>query len=336
MVLHFREATSVYRKTLPYVLLQFAIGVLFAIIGVVYLGLVGWLAIRFLAGDGGWSLLIVAAVMVVSVVIFAGVWRLVQRYVLYLVKTGHVAVIAHIVEEGEAPENQISYGMNQVKEYFVSASGLFVVNELIDAVLEQFNRAVARIQDMIPIPIPNQLQTLISVLQKSVVLAVRYLDNAIIAYMFMDRNENRWESARDGIVLYGKTWKMVLGSTLVMVLGMYALSFVLLTLLAPVSVVLDVLPATLEAFSWLLVLGGVAIVHTGIVKPWVKTVVITTFLIEQRDQIPDQETADAISERSEKFREVVDKAERNEPIDEEQPDTDEAPEVAGDAESDLA
>lgn len=335
MVLHFKEATSVYRKTLPYVLLQFAIGVLFALLGVVYLGLVGWLVVRFVAGDGGWSLLIVAAVMLISLVLFAAAWRLVQRYVLYLIKAGHTAVIAHIVEEGEAPENQISYGMNQVKDYFVSASGLFVVSELIDAVLKQFNRAVGRIENMVPFPIPKQLQTLITVLQKSVVLAVRYLDDAIIAYMFVDRNDNRWESARDGLVLYGKTWKMVLGSTLVMVIGMYALSFVLLSLLAPVSAALDVLPAALEAFSWLLVAGVVAIVHTGIVKPWVKTVVITTFLIEQREQSPDQETTDAISERSETFREVIEKAENNDPIDEKQPESGGAPEAAGEAESDL-
>ncbi|QCS42698.1 hypothetical protein [Natrinema versiforme] len=321
MVLHFREATDVYRKTLPYVLLQFGIGVAFALIGVLYLGLIGWLGFRFAAGGGGASLLIVAGVMLFGLVTFGAIWRLVQRYVLYMVKTGHVAVIAHVVEEGKAPDDQISYGMNQVQEYFVSASGLFVINDAIDAVLKQFNRAVARFQELIPLPIPQQLQTLLEVLQRSVVLAVRYLDEAIIAYMFVAESENRWQSARDGIVLYGKHWKAVLGSTLLVVGGMYVLSFVLLTLLAPFAVVLDVLPTALEAISWLLVAGLIAIVHTGIVKPWVKTVVITTFLIEQRDDVPDAETRDWISERSERFADVVEKAENDEPIDENRSET---------------
>ncbi|RKD94625.1 hypothetical protein ATJ93_1460 [Halopiger aswanensis] len=321
MVLHFKEATSVYRKTLPYVLLQFGIGVVFALFGIVYLSLVAWLGARFLWGDGGTSLLIVALVMLIALASFAYVWRLIQKYALYMVKTGHIAVIAHIVTEDEVPENQIKYGMTQVGEYFKSASGLWVASEVIDAVLKQFNRAVARLEKMIPVPIPQQLQTLVTIVQKSIVLAVRYLDNAIIAYMFVDRDENRWKSARDGLVLYAKTWKMVLGSTLVIVVGMYILSFVLLSLLAPVSVALDFLPTSLEMISWLLVGGMVAVVHTGVVKPWVKTVVITTFLIEQRDETPDSETMVWIAERSEKFREVVTKAENNDPLGDEQSET---------------
>ncbi|THE65635.1 hypothetical protein D8Y22_06800 [Salinadaptatus halalkaliphilus] len=335
MVLHFREATSVYRQTLPYVLLQLAIGVVFGILGVIYLSLVGWLGYRFFVGGGGWSLLIVGGVMLVGLVSFALVWRLIQKHFLYMIKTGHVAVIAHIVEEGEVPDNQISYGMRQVKEYFVEATALWTVSMVVDAVLKQFNRAVARIQDMIPLPIPPQLQTLIAVAQKSIGLAVRYLDNAIIAYMFVDRNDNRWRSARDGLVLYGKTWKTVLGSTLLIVIGMYVLSFVLLALLAPLAVALDFLPTSLELVSWLLVGGMVAIVHTGVVKPWVKTVVVTTFLIEQRDEEPDSETMEWIADRSDRFGEVLEKADADESLVDE-PSEPETPDTPTDPGSDPA
>ena len=315
MVLHFREATRVYRRTLPFVLLQFGIGVLFSMFGVLYLGLLAWLGTRFLSGDGGTGLLILAGVMLFGLITFAGIWRLLNHYVLYLVKTGHIAVIAHVVDTGTVPENQLRYGIEQVSEYFVSASALFGMSELIDAVLQGFNRTVARVQSMIPIPLPSGLQNLIDLLQKSVELTVSYLDNAIIAYMFVDRNENRWASARDGLVLYGKTWKMVLGSTLLIVVGMYALSFVLLMILVPIGAALDVLPTTFEAASWLVILGLVAVVHAGIVKPWVKTVVITTFLIEARDETPDSETMDWIAERSPRFGEILEKAETDERVD---------------------
>ncbi|NGM68996.1 hypothetical protein G6M89_08215 [Natronolimnobius sp. AArcel1] len=322
MVLHFKEATSVYRKTMPYVLLQFGIGVVFALIGVIYLSLVTWLAFRFFFGDGGLSLLIVGGIMVAGFVSFAYVWRLIQQHFLYMVKTGHVAVIAHIVDEEEVPENQIKYGMQQVQEYFLSATGLWTVSMLVDVVVKQFNTAVARVEDMIPLTIPPQLRTLIAIVQKSIALAARYLDNAIIAYMFVDRNENRWESARDGLVLYGKTWKMVLGSTLVIVLGMYVLSFVLLSMLAPVAVAIDFLPGSLQIISWLFVAGMVAVVHTGIVKPWVKTVVITTFLIEQRDKTPDSKTMGWLEEKSPKFSELQEKAANNAPLGDDQSDHD--------------
>ena len=316
-----------YGKTLPYVLLQFGIGVAFAFFGIVYLSLVAWLGARFLWGDGGTSLLIVAAVMLIGLATFVYVWRLLQKYVLYMVKAGHVAVIAHIVEEGDVPDDQIKYGMRQVGDYFESATGLWAASVVIDAVLEQFNDAVARVEELIPLPIPPQLETLIEVVQKSVTMVVRYLDDAIIAYMFVDRNENRWQSARDGLVLYAKTWKTVLGSTLLIVGAMYALSFVLLSLLAPVSVALDVLPTSLEMVSWLVVGGMVAVVHTGVVKPWVKTVVVTTFLVEQRDETPDSETMDWIADRSERFGDVMTKAENDEPLDGGRSDSGGAPEA---------
>lgn len=319
MVLHFRKATSVYTKTLPFVALQFAVGILFAVLGVVYMSLVALLAYRFIWGGGGWSLVIVALVMIAGFASFAFIWRLLNKYVLYMVKTGHVAVIAHIVEEGEVPENQISYGVKQVGEVFVTATGLFAVSMLVDAVLEQFNRAVARVQNMLPIPLPANLRTLITILQKSITLAVKYLDNAIIAYMFVDRNG--WASARDGVVLYAKTWKMVLGSTLLIVVGMYVLSFVLLTLAAPLALALDFLPTSIELLSWLFVAGLVAVVHTGIVKPWVKTVVITTFLIEQREHTSDSETMKRVAERSDRFEELMAKAENDEPIADDEPET---------------
>ncbi|AXR81959.1 hypothetical protein [Natrarchaeobaculum sulfurireducens] len=328
MVLHFRKATSVYKKTWPYVLLQFGIGVLFALLGVAYFGLALWLVYRFLWAGGGVSLLVVAVAMLAVLAVFAFVWRLIQRYVLYMVKAGHIAVIATAVETDTVPENQIRYGVEQVGENFFSASGLWVVDEVIDAVLRQLSRSVARFQQLLPVPVPRNIQVLFTLLERSVTMAVSYLDNAILAYIFVDDTENTWRSARDGVVLYGKTWKLVLGSTIAIVFGMYALAFVLAMVLAPLAVALDFLPTTIEALSWLLVGGMVAVVHTGIVKPWVKTVVITTFLVEQRDHTPDSETMAWIEERSDRFAELVEKAENEEPIEEDHQESGGAPDPA--------
>lgn len=327
MVLHFKQATSVYMRTMPFVLLQFAIGVVFALFGVLYLSLVGFLAYRFFWGGGGSSLLIVGIVMLVGLVSFVAIWRLIQRYFLYMVKAGHIAVIAHIVENDEVPENQLSFGMKRVSEVFLSASGLWVVSEVVDGVLKQLTRATTRLQRMIPGGMPSNVQKLITLVEKSVVMAVKYLDNAILAYIFIDDNENTWRSARDGVVLYGKTWKMVLGSTIAIVFGMYILAFALMTMLAPVAVVLDFLPPSLEIVSWLLVGGVVATVHTGIVKPWVKTVVITTFLVEQREHTPDSETIEWIEARSDRFSELMEKAENEEPLEEDHAETGGPPET---------
>ncbi len=319
MIRHLKTATGAFVKTLPFVVVELAIGAVFALLAVVYLGLVGWLAVEFLLGDGGWGLLVVGAVMLIAFVSFAYVWRLIRRYVLYLVRAGHVAVVAHVITEGEVPDNQLRYATSQVSEYFLSASGLAGVELLLEAVLGQLTRSVTRLGGALPASLPGGLRALATVVRRSVALAVGHLDDAVLAYMFVDRDPNRWRSARDGVVLYGKCWKPVLATTLLVVFGTYVLWFVLLTVFAPLAVALDALPTGVELVSWLVVFGLVAVVHTGVVKPWVKTVVITTFLLESRGERPDSETVAWIEARSDRFAELTERAENDDPIDGEDP-----------------
>ncbi|RQG93432.1 hypothetical protein [Natrarchaeobius chitinivorans] len=306
MVLHFAKATSIFVKTLPFVLLRIGVGLLLGIAAVCYFGIVVWLGVRLLeAGTisgpiGGIGLL-------VSVLVFVVAWRLFSRYVLYLVKAAHIAVIAHIVETGDVPSNQVQFGKSQVRSRFSETSALFAVDQLVKAIIKQFNNAVVSFSSLFAFH--SGLRSAVRLVGRAIALAASYIDEAIIAYMFTADEENPWRAARDGVVLYGKNWKPVLGSTLVIVLGMYAVAFALLLAMTPLASVLGGLSPALEVAGWVVVVGVVLSVYAGVLKPWVKTVVITTFLIESRSDTPDSETADRIASRSKKFRELTDEAE---------------------------
>lgn len=324
MVLHFRAATSVFRKTMPFVLLRLGIGVLFGVLTIAYFGFVFWVGNRLL--DAGTISSGIAGIgLVLSIVLFVGAWRLFSRYVLYLIKTAHIAVIVHVVETGEVPDEQIAFGKDQVTAHFREASALFVVDQLVKSVIKQFNGAVVSVSSLLEF-VPS-LKNILKLLTKAVAIAASYIDEAIVAHMFRNPDQNKWRSARDGVVLYGKNWKPVLGSTLVIVLGMYAVGFVLLLGLSPLASVLGGLSTTVEVLGWIVVGGVVLTVHTGLLKPWVKTVVITTFLVESRGDSPDSDTIEWIESRSSKFRELMGKAEasgsdgRHEPVDDETPAT---------------
>ena len=59
-----------------------------------------------------------------------------------------------------------------------------------------------------------------------------------------------------------------------------------------------------------MVVGGLVLtVYAGLLNPWVKTVVITTFLIESRTDTPDSETIESLTSRSKKFSELLERAE---------------------------
>ena len=303
MVLHFGKATSVFLKTLPWVAVRFAVGVAFALLAVIWFGLVLWI----LFGSIGVSGLIGVALLLLATVVFGGLVTLLRRYVLYLVTAGHIAVIAHVVDTGEVPDDQLQFGKQQVADRFVEASALFAVDQVVKTVIKQFNKAVAsigRMADFVP-----ALRQLMGIVTQAIGLAASYIDQAILAHMFLHEEKGTWTAARDGVVLYGKTWKPVLGSTLLIVIGMQGLALAFVGVLAVVSGALGGFGTIVEAAVWLVVGGVVAVGYFGIVSPWIKTVVITTYLVEAEDKVPDSETMDYIADRSSEFSDLVKKAE---------------------------
>ncbi|MEY7848721.1 hypothetical protein AB7C87_05900 [Natrarchaeobius sp. A-rgal3] len=302
MVLHFGKATRIFLRTMPWVVARFAVGVAFALLAVLWFGIVLWIVF----GSIGLSGLIGLGALLLATVIFGGFVMLVRRYVLYLVAAGHVAVIAHAVDTGEVPDNQLRFGKEKVSGRFVEASGLFAVDQVVKTVIKQFNEAVAsvgRLVDFVP-----ALRQLMGIVTAAIGMAASYLDQAILAHMFLHEEKGTWTAARDGLVLYGKTWKPVLGSTAVIVVGMQAVTLAFVAVLAVVSGALGGFGTIVEAAVWLVVGGFVAVGYFGILSPWIKTVVITTYLVESEGMSPDSETMDYIADRSSKFTEVLSRA----------------------------
>lgn len=307
MVLYFRKATGIFLKTTPWVAVRFAIGLAFTLLAVVYFAAIAF--VLFALGDlsGGIALL----GLLIAGVVFYGFFRLARRYVLYLVTAGHVAVIAHAVDTGEIPPNQIRFGKRKVRNRFTEASVLFGVDMLLKGVITQFNRTVASVGNTFGF-VPG-IQQLMTIFKRTVGIAASYIDQAIIAHMFLEESKGNWTAARDGVVLYGKTWKSVLGSTLLIVLGSYAALLVLALLLVPLAGVLSGLAPALEIGGWIVVGAFVLVAYFGLFDPWVKTVVITTYLIEAEDETPDSETMDYIAARSSEFKTLLNKAESETP-----------------------
>ncbi|WP_312909320.1 hypothetical protein [Natronosalvus caseinilyticus] len=148
MKLHFGRATGIYLQTFPFVLLRLGIGLALGIASLLYFGAIGWMAYAFVdAGTiSGW---IAIVGLLVALALFVKAWRLLVRYVLYMVKAGHIAVIAHVIETGEVPPNQVSYGIEQVKANFTEASALFAVDQVVKGVLEQFNRHLLSVSNLV-------------------------------------------------------------------------------------------------------------------------------------------------------------------------------------------
>lgn len=75
----------------------------------------------------------------------------------------------------------------------------------------------------------------------------------------------------------------------------------------PIAGALGNLSSVFEIVGWAVV-GGITLTVYGFLKPWVKTVVITSFLVGIEDETPDSETAGRIAGRSDRFQELASKA----------------------------
>jgi len=138
--------SSIFLRTLPYVLMRLVAYVLFGLVALLVTGFMaslGYLATRLFKEAGG----AVFVILIIAVGILWGLKRLAERYVLYLIKAGHVAVITELVQRGTLPAgvNQVWYGKDKVLKHFAATSVLFGVDALVAGSVRQILRWLTRL-----------------------------------------------------------------------------------------------------------------------------------------------------------------------------------------------
>lgn len=228
--LHLVEALGLLGRTMPfiwvrlgsYLVLGLALGVYFAV-----LGGVAWL-LGALWAPLGWLVFLVAAGGAFGVVRWA------TRYYFYLLKAAHTAVMTEIIVHGRAPEgSQVEYGRKQVLDRFKDTSILFGVDVLVDGVTKAITRTVGNIANLLPIP---GLRNVTNLLERIAVASTTFVDEAVLSRAYARREQNVWQSAHDGVVLYAQAWRPILLNATVLTLLGYA-EFVLLLVVIGVPAV---------------------------------------------------------------------------------------------------
>jgi len=193
-----------FLRTLPYVAMRALVFLAFGMASILFVAVVlglGFVLSAFAGGAG-------TVVLIVAVMLVGGLWglaKLANRYVLYLVKVGHVAVVTELVVNGSLPEgtNQFAYGKDKVVRHFGSASALFAVDQLLAASVQQ---------------VLGWLTSLGGVVRRILSIAANYIDEAVMSYVLQRGDENVWQAAADGVVLYAQGWKRLLTSAAVLAL----------------------------------------------------------------------------------------------------------------------
>jgi len=195
------KSGQLFRKTMPFCIAKLLLGAATILVSVVLLAIL--MGIGWLFGENGMAICILIWVGATGVVRFV-----IMHYFGYLVKAGHVAVLAEAVTTGQVPPNQVNYGKEMVKNRFGTANVYFAVDNLISGSVKQIQRGIEKLGNALDF-IPGMKQ--IAGLAKFFVeLSLGYIDECCLGYTFYKREEGAFKSACDGVVIYAQNIKALL------------------------------------------------------------------------------------------------------------------------------
>ncbi|MCL2790355.1 MAG: hypothetical protein FWD79_06885 [Desulfobulbus sp.] len=196
------EAGEIYRKTMPFCMAKLTLGALAVAISAALLAVL--MGLGWLFGSSG-----VTGILLLVWLAATGVVRfLLMQYVGYLVKAGHIAVIAEAVVTGHIPDDQVAYGKKIVTERFATSNVYFAVDKLVAGAVKQLQgylQSAGNALDFIP-----GIDSLMKVGKLFIDISVGYIDECCLGYSFYKRDQGAFKSAADGVVIYAENWKKLL------------------------------------------------------------------------------------------------------------------------------
>ena len=197
------KAKDIFRQTMPFNLAKLALGGLTVLLSVVLFAVL--MGIGLLFGEGGLVVTFVLWLSGTALIRFA-----LMHYLGYMVKAGHVAVIAQAVAGGSIPEDQVAYGKRMVSERFAAANVYFGVDKLVSGAVKQIQRVVQKTADLLDF-IPG-MGMISNLAQFFVSISLGYVDECCLGYTFLKKEQGAFHSAADGVVIYAQNWKLLLKS----------------------------------------------------------------------------------------------------------------------------
>jgi hypothetical protein len=303
------EAVGLLLKTMPFLIVRLGI-----LLGLSIAGLVWWaILVAGVVFFGARSALLGWIWFFVFAGVFGWFWRGVIRYFLYLIKAAHIAVLTELITTGRignGSESMFEYGKRVVKDRFGEVNVMFGLDVLIDGIVRAFNNSLNWVASLVPVP---GLQSIMGVVNAILRASTTYIDETIFSYNLARGDENLFRSSKDGLIYYAQNAKEILKTGLWAVgLDKLLTAIVWVIFLVPVFAITYLLGGgawwfTVSAFVFAAVFA--ADVHSALLKPLFLTMVMVKFHSLAQAQPINPEWDSRLSDVSDKFRELKQKAE---------------------------
>ena len=199
------KTKDLYFGTMKFVWLKLALGAALTLGAIILFAL--FTLIGSLFGEGG-----AAVGFILWLVSSVALYRFAMAYFGYLIKAGHVAVIAEAISSGAIPENQFEWGKNAVKSRFAMSNVYFVIDRLVSGAVRQLQNGVENIASLFD-AIPG-ISSVAAFVKLFIGVALGYIDECCLGYCFLQKDEGAFKSSCDGVVIYFQNAKHLLKNAL--------------------------------------------------------------------------------------------------------------------------
>ncbi|MEZ4459120.1 MAG: hypothetical protein R3E66_05230 [bacterium] len=304
---YWTQAVSLVTRTLPFIGVNAAVYGAFFVLSLIWFGIWGGLA--FLFGKLGIGVLSTLCV-IVGFGAGAGVVKFAQRYLLYMVKGAHIAAMTELLKNGTLPDgmNQYAYGKATIEKHFKDVSILYGVDTLVTASLRALQRKVLSFTSWLPLP--DGARDLVRMVTEILNRALGYVDEAILSYAIYRGEENIWDSARHGIILYAQSYKPILITAAKVWVLSKVIGFVLFAvfMIPAVAVLMFVKSVPFQIIAVVLAFVASWAFKAALFEPFALAYNLVTFHHSIVGQVPDPEWDERLGAVSSKYRELVGKA----------------------------
>ncbi len=237
--------------------------------------------------------------------VFGAIWRMVLRYVLYLLKLGHIAVITELITTNKIANGEkgmFQYGKDIIVDRFKEVNVLFGLDLLIEGVVRAFNRTLDWIARLIPIP---GLDGVAKVVNTIVYAMTTYIDETIFSYNLARGDTNPWRAGRDGLVYYAQNVREILKTSIGIVILEYVLTLVAwIVMLAPAFALAYFIPGRTAGFVFFASILFAWNIRMAFLKPLFLIMIMTKFHVCVKGQAIDPTWDGRLSQVSKKFDKI--------------------------------
>jgi len=229
-----------------------------------------------------------------------------RRYGRYLVRVGHIAVVTKIIETGEVPERQVSYGFSMVRQHFGRATVFFFLNKMVCRAIQELHAVVGnRLHGL------GMLGVIANAFKRKF---LKYVDECCLAYTFTLTDTGAFVGTIKGIVVYFYAWQQMAKAAAFTLLKVTVITWIFRIIcigMLYLGVVSASLPLVIISLFIFFVVGSL---KTCMLDSYAMVTMLTTFLQESKTTDVGTRAIQAIANISTSFRDLVFQANRTEPF----------------------